>query len=110
MKLFEQHMEDVYRSAARDKGPAASWAASEQLTDLLAMADPAFAATAPHELEHMSIKAKVRDHRGDEKEINEFVKAKEKFFVLPRYGQRKGTLDRELFDLSPEALRARGRS
>ncbi len=85
---FISCMNDAYADAQGNQEDAQSWIDSEQLQQLLAMADPEATRDFPGRLRHMKIERP-----------NEFVAAKSKdnLFVLPEYSRYQGQDDARLF-------------
>ncbi|HKJ21686.1 MAG TPA: hypothetical protein VKA13_01240, partial [Gammaproteobacteria bacterium] len=84
MARFEQHMDAAFRQACAAR---AGWADSEQITQLLAMADPDRAPGQQRDLVSMTL----QDPR------NDFVDAKKAYAVLPEYVPFDGSPDAALF-------------
>jgi len=87
---FISCMNDAYANAQGNVEGAQSWINSEQLQQLLAMANPEAAKDFPSRLRHMKIERP-----------NEFVTAKSRdnLFVLPEYSRYQGQDDASLFPL-----------
>lgn len=88
---FVAGMEQAYGAAQHAAGVARPqpWAESEQLRQLIAMADPAHAPGQPGKLAHLRLSAHPR--------VNEFVDAKKAGAVLADYVAPQGRDDGELF-------------
>ncbi len=85
MKTFVQHMDKQYRDAQMNPAPT-GWLESEQLVQLLAMADPRQAPGLPGDLSHPHLDIGR----------NEFLDAKRSFQVLPEYVTFRGRRDRDI--------------
>lgn len=82
---FIEHMESHYREAQMNSVPS-GWLESEQLVQLLAMADPRQSPGQPGDLSHPKL------GNGP----NEFLEAKKHFQVLPEYVDFEGRRDRDI--------------
>lgn len=85
LQAFIAHMEQAYREAQLNSVPS-GWLESEQLVQLLAMADPSAAPGQPGDLSHPKL------GNGP----NEFLEAKKQFQVLPEYAAFAGRRDRDI--------------
>ncbi len=87
---FTEHMEVAFR-ACRQKG---TWAESEQIASLVAMADPARAAAFPGKLRHMRLERCTDPSTNRSGNINEFLwakQAKPKPLALAEYAKATDT-------------------
>lgn len=85
IEIFTRHMDEQYRNFQATPAPT-GWLESEQLVQLLAMADPRHAPGQPGDLSHPHLDIGR----------NEFLDAKRAFQVLPEYVAFEGRRDCEI--------------
>ncbi len=98
MNLFKKRMETEY-AKAKQSNIKGNWINSEQLIQLKTMAAPQHSKATKANLKHMELEEQLENG----KKINQFVKAKQNGWILPRYSSSEQ--DTKLFPRTPRKSR-----